>query len=75
MLRHGNIDPGMTRGEYNEKKNQELLYSITYEVVGVKCFALCCYENESIASVVNFYLLMAIHILQLAWTAASCKHS
>lgn len=56
------------------KKIWEPLYNISCEFLGDKCFALCCYENENIASVINFYQLMAICILQLSWTAASCKH-
>lgn len=56
------------------KKIWEPLYDISYEFLGDKCLTLCCYENKNIASVVNFYQLMAICILQLSWAASSCKH-
>lgn len=53
---------------------KKTLYDISYELLGYKCFSLCCYESENIASMVNFYHVMAICILQLSWTTASCKH-
>lgn len=70
MLCHGRNDPEITEGWYNEKT----LSDISYEFLGYRCFSLCCYESEKIASMVNFYHLMARCILQLSWTAASCKH-
>lgn len=55
------------------KKIWELLYTVSYEFLGDTCFALYSYENENIAIVINFHWLMTICVLQLSWTAGSCK--
>lgn len=56
------------------KRIWEPLFNISYEFLGNKGFAMCCYESRNTASVVIFYQLTPICILQLSWTGASCKH-